>query len=567
MFLQSIQAIVSIIAKVGEVQVAKTFANLLRNRRGDRALSGAPVAFILGLLLTACQGGPSTDGLPPGQTAETMMRVADDTRAGGDPATAVNLYRRAHEMKPSDPEPLARLAATLAQLKAYKEAIETYHSALELAPNDSELHRGLAIALLSLDQTEQAVAELQLALAKKSDDPRILSALGVAHDLMGRHDLAQQDYRAAMSKAPKNVGLRNNYGLSLALSGDYAAAIAALGDIAGDPGAPARYKLNLALVYGLSGDDQKAAAVARTTLDEESVRNNVAYYVMLRNLDERTRSAAIMGRQVRGAPAGEPVQQAADPEAAPRTAVAAAPLADPPAVTPSRPSKLSPAVASASAEPLQPPPPKPVQAAAAVPPAPPSPPVKPEMAMTEAPAPADVAGTAPSSPASSATPAPSDIVASRDPSPSETSPPATSAPVKLTKTTPEAAAAAPPEPAAVTPAPTPEPPQVAEAPASEPATDIAPAKSKSMASAESGFALQLGSFSSEANARKLADQLNRKGYEVGVAHNRDREGRDWYIVRAGGYATADEAEAAARHIREAEQVPAVVVHLRSRSQA
>jgi septal ring-binding cell division protein DamX len=52
-----------------------------------------------------------------------------------------------------------------------------------------------------------------------------------------------------------------------------------------------------------------------------------------------------------------------------------------------------------------------------------------------------------------------------------------------------------------------------------------------------------------------------------VVHNRDRDGRDWFVVRAGGYASADEATAAARHMRKAEQVPAVVVHLHNPSQA
>jgi DedD protein len=94
-----------------------------------------------------------------------------------------------------------------------------------------------------------------------------------------------------------------------------------------------------------------------------------------------------------------------------------------------------------------------------------------------------------------------------------------------------------------------------------------PRAPKAMTSAAAGFAVQLGAFANEANARKLVDQLNGKGYDAAVAHHKDRDGRDWYVVRAGGYASADEAESAARHMREAEQLPAVVVHLRARSQA
>jgi cell division septation protein DedD len=112
----------------------------------------------------------------------------------------------------------------------------------------------------------------------------------------------------------------------------------------------------------------------------------------------------------------------------------------------------------------------------------------------------------------------------------------------------------------------------AEVSAKPQATDPQPSAADENATPETpktsgGFVVQLGSFASEANAHKLADQLNHKGYDVAVVHNRDRDGRDWFVVRAGGYASADEAAAAARHMREAEQVPAMVVRLRKPSQA
>ncbi|HKW55264.1 MAG TPA: tetratricopeptide repeat protein, partial [Stellaceae bacterium] len=168
------------------------------------------------------------------------MRVADETRAGGDLATAASLYRRIHDMRPSDPQPLARLGSTLTQLKSYTEAAQAYRAALELSPNDPELRRGLAIVLLSLGQPEPAVVQLEKAIGDDHDDARLYSALGVAHDLMGRHDLAQAAYLDGLRLAPKSPGLRNNYALSLALSGDYGAAESTILEIADDVGAPPR---------------------------------------------------------------------------------------------------------------------------------------------------------------------------------------------------------------------------------------------------------------------------------------------------------------------------------------
>lgn len=267
-----------------------------------RVLTGAPAAIGLALLLAGCQiagqCAPATpNATPAGDTDDKLMRVADDTRAHGDPATALGLYRRLHEKRPNDPEPLARIAATLAKLNDYSTATEAWREAIALAPNDPAYRRGLAGALLSLGQPEPAIAELEIALAARPDDPRLLNTLGVAHDIIGRHDLAQEDYRKGLRLAPRDLGLRNNFGLSLALSGDYGGAIAALEEIVDDPTSPPRYRLNLALVYGLAGDTEKAGAIARGSLPEDAVRNNLAYYAMLRGMDDRARVAAVLGGQ------------------------------------------------------------------------------------------------------------------------------------------------------------------------------------------------------------------------------------------------------------------------------
>ena len=267
-----------------------------------RVLTGAPAVIGLALLLAGCQiagqcSSATSVAAPRGDTEDKLMRVADDTRARGDPATALGLYRRLHEQRPTDPEPLARIAATLGKLNDYSAATEAWREAIALAPDDPAYRRGLASALLSLGQPEPAIAELETAVAARPDDPRLLNTLGVAHDIIGRHDLAQEDYRKGLRLAPHDLGLRNNFGLSLALAGDYGGAVAALEKIVNDPASPPRYRLNLALVYGLAGDTEKAGAIARGSLPEDAVRNNLAYYAMLRGMDDRARVAAVLGGQ------------------------------------------------------------------------------------------------------------------------------------------------------------------------------------------------------------------------------------------------------------------------------
>jgi Flp pilus assembly protein TadD len=473
-----------------------------------------------------------------------MMRVADETRAHGDLGTAVTLYRRVHEINPTDPRPLGSLAATLTDLHAYTEAAETYRVAIGINPNPNqgELYRGLAVVLLLLNQPDAALDTLQQALAKAPQDGRIYSAMGVTHDLMGRHDLAQQDYQSGMRLMPKSTGLRNNYGLSLALAGDYPAAVATLTELTLDANSSPRHRLNLALVYGLAGDDKKAAAIARTALDEKAVASNLAYYAMLRGMDDKARANAIMGGQLMGqvAVAEHPglrggAEDVAKVEPAPREPVSTAAL-DSPAAKPMTAKEAAQPAASKAAE------------------------AAPEAPML-AEAPMDVVGgdlPADAAPNESAAVSPA-------PAPSE--------PTKLAKgdTTPAADAPASAQAATDQPATPPASDQAAvDQPQTPPASEPAPATSshKRVASAPTtSFSVQVGTFASEGNAKKLADQLNQKGYSLAVVHYRDSAGREWFAVRAGGYGSADEAAAAARHMHDAEQVPAVVVHQRGSTQA
>ncbi len=98
-----------------------------------------------------------------------------------------------------------------------------------------------------------------------------------------------------MKLAPNDLSIRNNYGLSQALSGDYRAAIATLSAVASDPRSTARYRQNLALAYGLSGDNVNASIAARKDLNDADSASNQRYYAILRGMDDRARTKAIMG--------------------------------------------------------------------------------------------------------------------------------------------------------------------------------------------------------------------------------------------------------------------------------
>ena len=71
--------------------------------------------------------------------------------------------------------------------------------------------------------------------------------------------------------------------------------------LATDPVAGSHERLNLALIYGLAGDDEAAAALASQELDSESVRRNLAFYAVLRAMPVEQRLKALYTRPAQAA--------------------------------------------------------------------------------------------------------------------------------------------------------------------------------------------------------------------------------------------------------------------------
>ncbi len=214
-------------------------------------------------------------------------------RDAGDVAGAIPFYRRAHQLDALQSTPLIRLALALHTLRAYEEAARTWRSALKLAPNNADALRGYGNSLIALNKPHLAIDQLRRS-NEVEEDLRAYNGLGVAYDMIGDARGAQVHYRMGLQLAPDNMPLLNNLGLSLALSGDFPESINLLLRVVASATVTARHRQNLALAYGLSGQIEEAAAVARQDLDEVAVANNLAYYAILRaETDPAARFAAI----------------------------------------------------------------------------------------------------------------------------------------------------------------------------------------------------------------------------------------------------------------------------------
>jgi Flp pilus assembly protein TadD len=226
-------------------------------------------------------------------SSAAMARIARKTRAAGDPHSAINVYKRAHQLRPAHVPILIELGETLASVGAYEEARAVLAKAVMREPKNARALRGLGNALVGLGEPSMAVEHYQTALAIASE-PTTYNGLGVALDLTGDAKAAEAAYRAGLKIAPEKVSLRGNLGLSLALAGKYKDAIAILANLVKSGQSTARTRQNLALVYGIAGRSKDARMVLNMDLGPRVVQNNIAYYEMLRTLSSAERREMVL---------------------------------------------------------------------------------------------------------------------------------------------------------------------------------------------------------------------------------------------------------------------------------
>ncbi|HUE79286.1 MAG TPA: hypothetical protein VMN38_06610 [Sphingomicrobium sp.] len=173
----------------------------------------------------------------------------------GDSQAAGGFFGRADEVFPTSPLPQAGIGAAMAADGDAYGALRHFARAQQL---------GGTAAMMGADR-------------------------GLAYDLIGRHSDAQADYRSALSGSDGDEA-RRRLALSLAITGDKAAAIAMLGPLVarGDAGA-ARCR---ALVLALSGDIEGARRSLDAAMPGSAVRM-APFFAKLPSLRSDQKAAAV----------------------------------------------------------------------------------------------------------------------------------------------------------------------------------------------------------------------------------------------------------------------------------
>jgi len=259
-------------------------------------LASCAVPALLGVLLAGC-GTVNQSWLDAVASTEKpdqdgLMRVASDIEAQGQIAAALPIYERA-AANSGDAAAQLRLGDAYTRAGKTDQAIQAYRAALAVAPDNPDALLGLGSALVKAGDADGAV----VALAKVAPIVNTMTAynrLGVAQTLTGQFAQAHQSFDAASALAPDDLDIRTNLALAAALDGQETKAIDATRAVVTSPGAEARHRRNLMIVYGLLGRADEGRAAAPKGLSANEAKKLLARATAIRAIsDARARAKAL----------------------------------------------------------------------------------------------------------------------------------------------------------------------------------------------------------------------------------------------------------------------------------
>lgn len=243
-------------------------------------------------------------GVKPGQRdllskgVPSVMRVASSYEQAGQYASALELYLRAIGRYPGAASPKVAAGRLYSMAGEWGAASRLLESAMDIRPDTKSIQLELAQAYMLSGNIE-----LSRALLNQIPDTEKLAVnkkilLGQGYDLEGNADQAQAYYFQALDLDPRSTEVLTNISLSLALNQHFEDAVEMLQPNLSRPSTRDAARENLALIYALSGQPKAALALARASLSDEDLGNNLKYYESLPLLDYTDRVRAIFTREI-----------------------------------------------------------------------------------------------------------------------------------------------------------------------------------------------------------------------------------------------------------------------------
>lgn len=251
------------------------------------------------LKLFDSEEGPDVKGVDA-----TLLDSAHQAEEKREYGRALQFYQQLIDKDKENPIYIIGLANSLRQLGQLEEANHHYNRMLKLQPDNLDALEGKGLCLMNTGEPQSAGDYFQKVMAKDNKRWRTLNAIGILFVMKDMRKEALAYFVEAQNANPNEPAILNNMGLALALAQQYDQSIATLKQVGdnldkNDP-QKKRADLNLALVYGLAGDIERAEEVAGRHLKESALNNNLGFYAYLANNQELAK--AYLNNALAGSP-------------------------------------------------------------------------------------------------------------------------------------------------------------------------------------------------------------------------------------------------------------------------
>ena len=185
-------------------------------------------------------------------------------------------------------------------------ALEKAEAAVALDPRNPELRKTLAQAYLANGRFASARQSLDDALALGDASARTVISLALMHVAEGRTNAAQ-----ALLEQHRDTIPASDYGLALALAGDTRTGVEVLAQLIRSGDNTAKVRQNLAFAYALDGRWREAQIMAGQDLDPQVAQQRIAEWARIAHPDAHAqRVASVLGVTPAAMDPGQPVMLA-----------------------------------------------------------------------------------------------------------------------------------------------------------------------------------------------------------------------------------------------------------------
>lgn len=227
---------------------------------------------------------PDVDGVDG-----TMEKMATEATAKGDYQRAGQFYQQLADSKKATPEAKFRYRVGMAESlrrsgKSPAAALDMYKTLAKEQPDNVDVAEGLGLCYMQAGKPTDAGRTFAEIMKKDGKRWRTLNALGILFVNKNMIPEAMAYYTEALNQSPDNPAVLNNVALSQAVDQQYGRAFATFeqaGRVATSEAQRQQISLNMAMVYGISGDLETARTIASKYLQGPALDNNLGLYAHL----------------------------------------------------------------------------------------------------------------------------------------------------------------------------------------------------------------------------------------------------------------------------------------------